>query len=198
MNIYLIRHAKTEGNLKRQYIGITDEPVCEIGKKELIDRQEADIYPKVDYIYSSPMLRCRQTCQILYRNESFEIIPELSECDFGDFEGKNYAQLKDDPKYRDWINNNATGMIPGGESVIAFKQRSCRAFQRIVDEVINNTYDTVAVILHGGTIMAILESFSKEKRDFYSWKVENAQGYRLIIDKDLWKKEKKIKEIIKL
>ena len=31
MDVYLIRHGKTKGNLEGRYIGTTDEPLCEEG-----------------------------------------------------------------------------------------------------------------------------------------------------------------------
>ena len=33
--VYLIRHGKTEGNLKKAYIGVTDQPLCLEGRAEL-------------------------------------------------------------------------------------------------------------------------------------------------------------------
>ena len=33
--IYLIRHARTEGNILGKYIGVTDQPLCQEGIKEL-------------------------------------------------------------------------------------------------------------------------------------------------------------------
>ena len=35
MDVYLIRHGKTKGNLEGRYIGTTDEPLCEEGKQSL-------------------------------------------------------------------------------------------------------------------------------------------------------------------
>ena len=62
MEIILIRHGKTKGNLEKRYIGITDEPLTDEGAHEL--RQIK--YPDADIIISSPMLRCVQTAEIIY------------------------------------------------------------------------------------------------------------------------------------
>ena len=62
MKIILIRHGKTAGNIKGRYIGKTDEPLCEEGINEIRE----NTYPKADFVISSPMLRCRQTAEIIY------------------------------------------------------------------------------------------------------------------------------------
>ena len=41
---------------------------------------------------------------------------------------------------------------------------------------------TLAIVCHGGTIMAILEAFSVPHRDFYDWQVPNGGGYRFWYD----------------
>ena len=38
IKIAMIRHGKTYGNTLGRYIGVTDEPLCEEGKKELEQR----------------------------------------------------------------------------------------------------------------------------------------------------------------
>lgn len=197
MKVYMIRHAETEGNAKKQYIGSTDEPLSEKGIYCLLAKKKAGIYPKADFVYSSPMLRCRQTCRVLYGDTPFKLIPELSECDFGDFEGKCHEELKDNPNYRIWIESFGKRGMHGGEDADAFRRRCCSAFKNIINEVISEKYENTAVILHGGTIMAILEKFSEKRGDFYSWQVGNGEGYCLTIDPDLWQEKKKIRDIIK-
>ena len=59
--IYLIRHARTEGNILGKYIGVTDQPLCQEGIKELEAYIQAGKYPAVDYVFVSPMQRCLQT-----------------------------------------------------------------------------------------------------------------------------------------
>lgn len=46
-NVYLIRHAKTEDNIKGRYKGASYEPVSEEGISELAAKIQAGYYPKV-------------------------------------------------------------------------------------------------------------------------------------------------------
>ena len=72
--IHLIRHGLTEANLKQQYIGSTDMPLAAVGLSELQRLKNENDYPKVDKVYSSPMLRCKQTANVLYPSKDIMII----------------------------------------------------------------------------------------------------------------------------
>lgn len=63
--------------------------------------------------------------------------------------------------------------------------------------MIERKIDTGALVVHGGTIMAILDKFSKDERTYYDFQVKNCEGYVIEIDSSLWtsgKKEIVIKE----
>ena len=133
MQIVFIRHSMTAGNLERRYIGCrTDEPLCEAGIS-LAQQKTAEIrqtFPMPEVVLTSPMRRCVQTAEILFPDTPREIVYGLQECDFGDFEGKNYAELSGDPAYQAWIDSGGTLAFPGGESRAAFLQRCCQALEQ--------------------------------------------------------------------
>ena len=99
MKIILIRHGMTEGNLKRRYIGTTDEDLINT------DCLKGD-YPKCERVVASPLKRCIQTAEYIYPNVDIEICDKLKECDFGDFENKSYEDLKDNSDYQKWLDSN--------------------------------------------------------------------------------------------
>ncbi|MGI5985335.1 MAG: histidine phosphatase family protein [Clostridiales bacterium] len=168
MRIYLIRHAQTQGNLKHRYIGRTDEPLCEIG----LDTARGITPPQVDIIFRSPMLRCKQTADILYPDKQKIVVDDLRECDFGDFEGKTADELVCDTHYLNWVNGGCKEIIPNGESVDGFKNRCCEAFQKIATEH-KDDKNSICFVVHGGIIMAILERFDIRKKNFYDYFIEN-------------------------
>lgn len=173
LEIQLIRHGMTEGNKFGRYIGVTDEPLCEEGRTAL----KSFSYPTPEALFVSPMLRCRETAEILFPNKEYKIIPELAECDFGEFENKNYKELDGNASYQAWIDSNGTLPFPGGESPEGFKKRSISAFLKIVDECRESSYTYVTILAHGGTIMSIMEAFAEEKKEYYQWHVKNGEGY---------------------
>ena len=70
MKIILIRHGMTEGNLKRRYIGTTDEDLINT------DCLKGD-YPKCERVVASPLKRCIQTAEYIYPNVDIEICDKL-------------------------------------------------------------------------------------------------------------------------
>lgn len=89
--ILLIRHAKSIANKKGLFGGITDYPLCEEGFKQAEELSEkllniSDI--KVDKIYSSPLLRAKQTIEPYAKSSNKRIIIEddLKEMNVGSWE----------------------------------------------------------------------------------------------------------------
>lgn len=78
--------------------------------------------------------------------------------------------------------------FPGGESREGFKYRSLTGFQKAVTQCIRKNVDTAALVIHGGTIMNIMEEYADRHRPFYEWHVKNVGGYLVELDPDLWQK----------
>ena len=187
--LILIRHGKTTGNLLGRYIGSrTDEPLCDEGREGLAGKQ----LPEVERLYVSPMKRCVETAEILwpgFDQKKMQKVTDLRECDFGDFENKNYKELSGNGDYQAWIDSNGTLPFPNGESMDAFKSRCLEAFARIVEEVSGAEQEWIAsgktgifragIVVHGGTIMAILEQYGYPKAAYFDYQVKNGCGYRL-------------------
>jgi alpha-ribazole phosphatase len=198
LTVYLIRHARTPGNEQKKYIGVTDEPLSQGGRAELKTCAERGVYPPVDFVYVSPMRRCRETAEIIYPTAPQTIIPEFAECDFGVFEGKTYEQLKDNPLYRAFIASNGSADIKNGENTKQFRARSCLGFEMMVGDILRRGDQCAAAVLHGGTIMAILTRYAPEKKDFYEWQTRNCGGYCLAIEKSTWETGRQINAVEEL
>lgn len=170
MTVYLIRHGKTQGNVERRYIGSTDQPLCPQGRQELQNKT----VPAADRIIVSPLLRCRETAEILYPGQNVEIADDLRETDFGAFENHTYEELKDDPQYCAWLDAAGATAPPGGESRAQQQERTIRAFRGIIATCRED--ERVALVVHGGTIMSLLEALEPAHR-FYDWQAPNGGGY---------------------
>lgn len=183
LKVWLIRHGMTEGNRYGRYIGITDEPLCPEGRERL----KEVIYPVPQRVYTSPLTRCRETSEILFPGMPLHVIPELAECNFGDFENKNYKELSGNKDYQAWIDSNGTLPFPGGESREQFRARSIRGFEQAVMECIREENTSIALVIHGGTIMNIMDEYAVPARSFYEWQVKNGRGYLAELDTEKWK-----------
>ena len=171
MTILLIRHGETAGNREKRYIGRTDEPLCPAGTAAL----EQCMYPRCAVLVSSPMRRCVMTAQILFPAQEIRICEAFRECDFGDFEGKNYAELNGDPAYQAWIESGGMMPFPNGEAPTDFRARCCGGFRQTVNKFYDS--ESIALVVHGGTIMSILSQFAEPHRDYYDWMTANAHGW---------------------
>lgn len=132
MELILIRHGITQGNLERRYLGQrNDQSLAREGIRQLEDYAARKRYPRADALYSSPMKRCVETARLLYPMMVPVVLPSLTELDFGSFDGKNYEQLKDDPAYRRWIATGGMTAPTGGESGAEFTARLEGALRQI-------------------------------------------------------------------
>ncbi len=169
--IILIRHGITCGNLEKRYIGCrTDQPLCDDGKAALMQKK----YPDCDLLFCSPMRRCLQTAEIIYPGKEPIIIPDLRECDFGDFEGKNHSELDGGEYYQRWIDSGGLLPFPNGETTEGFKKRCTESFLECVNLY---EFNCAAFVVHGGTIMAIMEELALPRKTYYEYYVENGGGY---------------------
>lgn len=185
LKLYLIRHGQTPGNKLQRYIGTTDEPLCAEGREFL----QKLSYPMPEKLYVSPLRRCVETAEILFPGKKMNINEELAECDFGEFENKNYKELSGNDNYQKWIDSNGTLPFPGGESREAFKRRNLIGFQKVVTQCIREKVNMAALVVHGGTIMNIMEEYADRQRSFYEWHVKNGGGYLVELDPILWEKD---------
>lgn len=168
-HVLLIRHGATAGNLERRYIGRTDEPLCEQGVSQIRRLKTQGL--SADRVFVSPALRARQTAGLLFPQIRPVVLADLRETDFGAFEGKNALELENDPDYRAWVEAGCQTPPPGGEDIGDFKARCCQTFCAVMAQLPKG--EKVAFVLHGGSIMAILETFARPRRDFYEYHVEN-------------------------
>ena len=175
LKVTMIRHGKTYGNSLGRYIGITDEP--------LLPEEEAALgryaFGQMDQVFTSPLKRCVQTAELLFPGQAKALIPEFAECNFGEFENKNYQELSDNPNYQKWIDSGGTLGFPGGESMAAFQERCLIGMDRVVAMALENNWEEIAMVVNGGTIMSVLGAYGFPKQDYFDWHVKNGEGYRV-------------------
>lgn len=172
----MIRHGRTKGNAEHRYIGKTEEFVTTEGMEELQSQKKK--YPPIELLFESPQKRCRMTGDILYPNIEVIEISEFTEMDFGEFEGKNYEELKGNDAYQKWIDSGGALPFPNGESRDEYVKRVRRGVMRlwaILKREEKKSPNTIGIIAHGGTIMALLSEFAGGS--YFEYQVKNGAGY---------------------
>ena len=189
VELIFLRHGATTENEQHRYLGRTDTSLSKNGICELQELWENENAPNPELLFCSPMKRCMETVELLYPNHMPISIPEWSEMDFGEFEGKNYMELQENPDYQAWIDSNGTLPFPGGESREAFVKRCEQGFYRMLtairemllktDEQKQHRKLVAGAVVHGGTIMAVLSSFCGG--EYFDYQVKNGWGYRCLL-----------------
>ena len=185
MELILIRHGTTQGNLEKRFVGVLDVPLAPQGEE--LARRVSPTLPRVEHIYRSPLLRCRQTAQLLWPDTEMTVIQGLRETDFGPFEGKNHQELKDDPLYQAWIGQGDRlnfAAMPVGETAEQVVERVAAALAELVKDAAAHGYERVGVVSHGGALMGLLSKYGRPEREYYDWMCPNCGGFRMALDPD--------------
>lgn len=187
LKIHLIRHGATDANVLGQYIGCkTDLPLSPEGLNELRALKDNVDYPEIERLYSSPLLRAKQSASVLYPNMPIYPVDNLKEYDFGDFEGKTAGELELDSRFAEWVAGKIPA--PNGESNVEFIKRLCLGLRQIVVDMLENDIEHSAVIMHGGAIMMLLGACAVPQAKPVEWTADSGQGYSLLITPSLYHK----------
>ncbi len=188
LKIHLIRHGATDANVLGQYIGSkTDMPLSPEGLNELRLLKENTEYPEIELLYSSPMLRCKQTGAVLFPDKEIIGVENLKEYDFGAFEGKTAEELENHPDFLSWASGKLAAP-PDGESNTDFIKRLCIGLNQIVLDMLEKGKKSAGVIMHGGAIMMLLGATAVPRHKPVEWTADNGRGYSLLITPSLYHK----------
>jgi alpha-ribazole phosphatase len=127
-HLYVVRHA--EPAVVGVLLGQCDPPLSEAGRMRAVELLKET---RLAVVYSSPLRRARETAELLARGAAIEIVDDLREITYGDWDGRTWAEIEArDPemarrKMEDW-----RGVTPaGGEPWSEFVARVTFAFERI-------------------------------------------------------------------
>jgi broad specificity phosphatase PhoE len=127
LSLYLVRHGETEWSLSRQHTGRTDIPLTEQGEQEARKLGEQLRTTRFAHVFTSPMQRAQQTCALAGLTSVAEIEPDLSEWNYGDYEGLRTVDIR---KGRpDW--NIFRDGCPQGEMPAQVSNRADRLIARL-------------------------------------------------------------------
>lgn len=188
--IHFIRHGAIDETLSGKYIGTTDVPLSDKGKMDLKKLDYEYRYPGTQVLFTSPLKRCTETCRILYPEQNPLSIANLSECNFGEWEGKTAEELKNDPDFEKWLAGDNSVKPPRGESNADFTRRICRMFESIVEGLMKTGTTESVIVTHGGVIMTLLAVYGLPQAKPFEWTMDNGFGYSLRVTPMLWQRDK--------
>lgn len=185
MRIIFIRHGQTTGDVEDRYGGNYDDHLSPEGRKQSEDLSEELKDKGMELIISSPLIRARETSEVISRNA----IPIVIEKDlkernqYGILTGeiKNEARQK----YPDLVEKvkDRLNTIDGAESYGDFSHRIHAAFNRLMTDA---THSCIGVVWHGGPMRVLFRDIlkkgelSKEIGDC-AWVELNQEGDQFVI-----------------
>jgi probable phosphoglycerate mutase len=109
-------------------------------------------------VISSPVQRAVETASILAEalRVSIETCQEISEMDFGEWTGRTFAELQEDPRWNLYNSHRAIAPVPGGESFLEVQHRMVRCLERL-----RNVYPAspLLVVSHGDPIKSVVAHY---------------------------------------
>lgn len=153
--VLLIRHAVHDGLGDRLSGRAEGAPLTEIGRSQARAIGRYLSREPVDRIMTSPVRRARETARIIASELSLQILvaPELDEIDFGEWEGRAYAELEDDPRWRDWNAARSVGLAPDGETMVEVQRR---ALDYVRKNAASSPDSTMVIVTHCDVIRSVV------------------------------------------
>jgi probable phosphoglycerate mutase len=125
--IYLARHGETEWSVSGRHTGRMDIPLTDAGQRNARRLGQRLQGVAFDGIWTSPLGRARQTCELAGFGQRAEIDPDLMEMDYGQYEGLLMEEIRRQRPGWDLFRDGC----PGGESVSQITARVDRVVARL-------------------------------------------------------------------
>ncbi|MBQ6930226.1 MAG: histidine phosphatase family protein [Oscillospiraceae bacterium] len=188
--LHLIRHGLTSGNTESRYVGGgTDESLCQLGIDSLNFLKDNYSYPKVEKVYTSPMKRAVETCEIIYPDCDYTAVDNLKECNFGEFENKSFAELSNNIRFSYWLKHQSEFVPEGGESNQEFAQRCADGLNQVFMDMMKNNIHEAACICHGGVMALLLGMYAYPQKPFHEWTSDSGCGFTVATNTQLWTRD---------
>jgi phosphoserine phosphatase len=181
----LIRHGETDWNRAGKFQGQIDVPLNDNGRHQASLAAEFLKTIEIDFGFTSPMLRPKETAQIILKDRSGLTLNEdadLREIGHGLWEGKFEAEIKAEypGELERWQSHPESVQMPEGENLQDVWTRATAAWQRILTQVGNQT-QTGIVVAHDATNKVLLcNLLGLGAADI--WKIKQGNGAVTVID----------------
>ena len=156
--IILVQHCQSEHHTNNLSGGWTDTPLTDFGREQanLIGvRLKKEIYDDECVLYSSDLMRAKQTAEIIGNHLNLNIIEEsrLREINTGIAAGKtkDWVKENENPRLKEGFDIDYLA-FETGETMRQFLKRVCEC----MDKIYTSEKSNILIVTHGGTLSNIL------------------------------------------
>lgn len=182
--LYIMRHGRTDWNDRHKLQGRTDIPLNAEGRRMAENAAEEYRSVPLDVCWCSPLIRARETAEILLRGRDVPILTDdrLLELSFGSYEGlENSFSIPDCP-----VNvifqapEKYTASVGGAETFDELFARTGAFLREVIDPLMKEGKD-VLIVGHGVMNLSIISQVRNlPRKDFWSTGIENCKMIRLL------------------
>ena len=180
--IIAIRHGETTWNVDTRIQGHLDIPLSANGRWQAERLAEALREEPIKAIYASDLTRAWETAQYVGQAQGLTVTKEigLRERDFGDFEGKTFAEIEVllPEQSMLWRKRDPHFYPAGGESLVALRTRVMEAAERLAAQ---HPGEQIALVGHGGVMDVLYRAATRlDIQAPRTWTLGNAAINRLM------------------
>jgi alpha-ribazole phosphatase len=165
MKFYFIRHWKTEFNLTGKMVKNYDNVDIVHEKPEGWEEKVGKYIPKRDYILTSPVKRCIQTCELIFNKK-----PLATLYDFGEFDcsgiGKRKFWEMTEKEFEKYVPLTSEDMEKRA-NVILNTMPKCLESEHITD----------CIVISHGMLIRYLYHYLTGNKNISPFKVINSEGF---------------------
>lgn len=147
--VAFVRHGETPLHVgANRFCGDLDPELTARGREQAALARETlhALMPAAGALWTSPRLRARQTARIIFPQAEWQVIDELRELSFGEWEGltKEEASAKTPEAYLAWERDAYSNGPPGGESGLDAQPR----VERVIELIAASPAQKILIVSH--------------------------------------------------
>ena len=152
--LYLARHGESDWNVERRWQGNADRPLTDLGRRQAGQLAERLASTPLDAVYSSDLLRARETAAAVARRQGLEVrtLAALREVDVGSWSGLTREEVEErfPAAFATW-REGGHGWVDGE----AYEDMAGRVVTAVLEIAGSHPGGSVLVVAHGGPIRAL-------------------------------------------
>ena len=157
--LIFVRHGETAWSRARdfRFRGRRDIPLTELGVNQAQAVGSKLQTEKVSAIYSSPLMRARDTAKEIAKFHNIQVVahPGFIDLNFGTWQGEQHRKLQEEQPelYNRWLDQPHTMEFPDGETLTDVRRRIEDA---LTDLVTRHENETIVIATHGAVLRVLL------------------------------------------
>ncbi|MEO6951845.1 MAG: histidine phosphatase family protein [Polyangia bacterium] len=158
--VYLIRNAQTAWNEERRLAGRRELGLSDKGLATAHNLVNLFEGIPLDEVLTSPLPRAVETAKILAAARGLEVArdPRLLDWQAGEWEGRTYEDIMNDPRYAALLGQPPSEItMPGGERLTDVRLRLQSSIEQALSD--NELGSNIAIVSHAGPLRLLLSAY---------------------------------------